>query len=171
MWSLVSGKGVGEADGDNSDDSTVHTLNYMLMICKEGPLWLIQALEGIWLFGSLRQSTHLRGNKSPIFPSGGHAAAAAKLLQSCPTLCHPIDGSPPVSPVPGILQARTLEWIAISFSNTWKWKVKGKSFSRVRLLATSWTAAYQTPPSMGFSRQDYWSGMPLPSPSHTLSPT
>ena len=77
------------------------------------------------------------------------AAAASKLLQSCPTLCDPIDGSPPGSPVPGILQARTLEWVAISFSNAWKWKVK--SFSRVWLLATPWTAAHQAPPSMGFS--------------------
>ena len=79
--------------------------------------------------------------------------AAAKLLQSCPTLCDPIDSSPPGSPIPGILQARTLEWVAISFSNAWKSKVKVKSFSRVRLLATPWTAAYQAPPSMGFSRQ------------------
>ena len=90
--------------------------------------------------------------------------ALAKLLQSCPTLCDPIDGSPPGSPIPGILQARTLEWVAISFSNAWKWKVKVKSLSRVRLLATLWTAAYQAPPSMGFSRQEYWSGVPLPSP-------
>ena len=89
------------------------------------------------------------------------AAAAAKSLQSCPTLCNPIDGSPPGSPVPGILQARTLEWVAISFSNAWKRKVKGKLLSRVRLLATPWTAAYQAPPSMGFSRQEYWSGVPL----------
>ena len=81
------------------------------------------------------------------------AAAAAKSLQSCPTLCDPIDGSPPGSSVPGILQARTLEWVAISFSSAWKWKVKVKSLSRVRLLATPWTAAYQAPPSMGFSRQ------------------
>ena len=89
------------------------------------------------------------------------AAAAAKSLQSCPTLWDPIDGSPPGSPVPGILQARILEWIAISFSNAWKWKVKMKSLSHVRLLATPWTAAYQAPPSMGFSRQEYWSGVPL----------
>ena len=82
-------------------------------------------------------------------------AAAAKLLQSCPTLCDPIDGSPPGSPIPGILQARTLEWVAISFSNAGKWKVKVKSLSCVWLLATSWTAAYQAPPSMGFSRQEY----------------
>ena len=95
----------------------------------------------------------------------GHAAAAAaKSLQSCPTLCDPIDGSPPGSPVPGILQARTLEWVAIFFSNVWQWKVKVKSLSHVRLLATPWTTAYQAPPSMGFSRQEYWSRVPLPSP-------
>ena len=92
------------------------------------------------------------------------AAAAAKWLQLCPTLWEPIDSSPPGSPVPGILQARTLEWVAISSSNAWKWKVKVKSLSLVRLLATPWTAAYQSPPSMGFSRQEYWSGLPLPSP-------
>ena len=92
-------------------------------------------------------------------------SAAAKSLQSCPTLCDPIDGSPPGSPVPGILQARTLEWVASSFSSAWKWKVKGKSLSHVRLLATPWTAAYQAPLSMGFSRQEYWSGLPLPSPA------
>ena len=86
------------------------------------------------------------------------AAAAAKSLQSCPTLCDPIDGSSPDSPVPGILQARTMEWVAISFSNACKWKVKVKSLSCVRLFATPWTAAYQAPPSMGFSRQEYWSG-------------
>ena len=97
------------------------------------------------------------------WPSGH--AAAAKSLQLCPTLCNPIDGSPPGSPVPGILQARTLEWVAISFSNAWKWKVKVKLPSHVRLLATPWTAAYQAPPSMGFSRQEYWSGLPLPSPN------
>ena len=92
------------------------------------------------------------------------ATAAAKLLQLCPTLCDPIDGSPMGSPIPGILQARTLEWVAISFSNTCKWKVKVKSFSRVRLLVTPWTAAYQALLSMGFARQEYWSGVPLPSP-------
>ena len=91
------------------------------------------------------------------------AAAAAKSLRSCPTLCDPIDSSPPGPTVPGILQARTLERVAISSSNAWKWKVKVKSLSRVRLLATPWTAAYQAPPSMGFSRQEYWSRVPLPS--------
>ena len=92
-----------------------------------------------------------------------YAAAAAKSLQLCPTLwLH--RRQPTRLPVPGILQARTLEWVAISFSNAWKWKVKGKSLSRVWLLMTPWTAAYQAPPSMGFSRQGYWSGVPLPSP-------
>ena len=90
------------------------------------------------------------------------AAAAAKPLQSFPTLCNPMDGSQPSSPIPGILHARALEWVAISFSNVWKWKVKVKSLSRAQLLATPWTAAYQAPLSMGFSRQEYWSGVPLP---------
>ena len=99
-----------------------------------------------------------------FFTTDPHAAAAAaKSLQSCPTLCDPIDSSPTGFPVPGILQARTLEWVAISFSNAWKWKVKVKSLSHVRLFATPWTAAYQAPLSMGFSRQEYWSGVPLPS--------
>ena len=91
-------------------------------------------------------------------------SAAAKSLQSCLTLCDPIDGSPPGSTTPGVLQARTLEWVAISFSNAWKWKVKVKALSRVQRLATPWTAAYQAPLPIGFSRQEYWSGVPLPSP-------
>ena len=89
--------------------------------------------------------------------------AAAKSPQLCPTLHDHIDGSPPGSPVPGILQARTLEWVAISFSNAWKWKVKVKSLSHIQLFPTPWTAAYQAPLPMGFSRQEYWSGLPLPS--------
>ena len=97
------------------------------------------------------------------------AAAAAKSLQSRPTPCDPMDGSPPGSAVPGILQARTLEWVAISFSNAWKWKVKVKSLSHIRLFVTPLSAAYQAPPSMGFSRQEYWSGVPLPSPCPWLS--
>jgi len=97
-------------------------------------------------------------------PSVKSPATAAKSLQLCPTLCDPRDGSPPGSPIPGILQGRTVEWVAISFSNAWKWKVKGKSVCRVRLFATPWTAAYQAPSFMGFSRQEYWSGVPLPSP-------
>ena len=93
------------------------------------------------------------------------AATAAKSLQSCLTLCNPIDGSPTGFHIPGILQAKTLEWVAISFSSAGKRKVKVKSLSHVRLSATPWTAAYQAPPSMGFSRQEYWNGVPLPSPS------
>ena len=115
----------------------------------------------IIIFLSSKQRTLLYRTNTKMYVI---VAAAAKSFQSCPTLCDPIDGSPPGSPIPGILQARTLEWIAISFSNAWKWKVKGKSLSRVRLLATPCTAAYQAPLSMGFSRQEYWSGVPLPSP-------
>ena len=92
----------------------------------------------------------MRAEESSFF-----AAAAAKSLQSCLTLCDPIDSSPPGSPVPGILQARTLAWVAISFSNAWKWKGKVKSLSHVRLFETPWTAAHQAPLSMGFSRQEY----------------
>ena len=120
------------------------------------------------VFESLRQPTHppaeleCHGASTDGFTRPS-AAAAAKSLQSCPTLCDPIDGSPPGSPAPGILQARTLEWVAISFSNAGKWKVKVKSLILVRLLGTPWTAAHQAPPSMGFSRQEYWSGVPLPS--------
>ena len=88
----------------------------------------------------------------------------------CLTLCDPIDGSPPGFPIPGILQARTLGWVAISFSNAWKWKVKVKSLSGVWLLVTPWTAAYQAPLSMGFSRQEYWSELPLPSPGDLPNP-
>ena len=104
-------------------------------------------------------------NKERPFLSFFCETAAAKSLQSSPTLCDPIDGSSPGSPVPGILQARTVEWVAISFSNAWKWKVKGKLLSCVQLLANPWTVAYQAPPSMGFSRQEYWSGVPLHSPN------
>ena len=96
------------------------------------------------------------------------ATTAAKSLQSCLTLCDPIDGSPQGSPVPGILQARTLAWVAISISNASKWKVKVKLFSRVQLFAIPWTAAYQAPLSMGFSRQECWSGVPLLSPMFKL---
>ena len=113
-----------------------------------------------WLRNQHVQWWERRPNKRP----NAAAAAAAKSLQSCLTLCDPIDGSSPGSPVPRILQARTLEWVAISFSNAWKWKVKVKSLSHVWLLVTPWTAAYQAPLSMGLSRQEYWSGVPFPSP-------
>ena len=96
-------------------------------------------------------------------------AATAKSLQWYPTLCDPIDSSPSGSSIPGILQARTLEWVAISFSNAWKWKVKVKSLSHVRLLATPWTTAYQVPRSMGFSRQESWSVVPMSSPKHAYT--
>ena len=105
----------------------------------------------------------LQHSRVPVLQSLTPAAAATKLLQSCPTLCDPIDSNPPGSPVPGILQARTLEWVAISFSNAWKGKAKVKSLSRVWLFTIPSTAAYQAPPSMGLSRQEYWSGLPLPS--------
>ena len=95
--------------------------------------------------------------------------SAAKSLQLCPTLCDPIDGSPPGSAVLGILQARTLEWVAISFSNAWTWKGKVKSLSCVQPSATPWTAAFQPPPSMGFSRQEYCSGVPLSSLIYNLT--
>ena len=106
----------------------------------------------------------LRGKK--LLPNKNDAldsAATAKSLQSCPTLCDLTDGSPPGSLIPGIFQARTLEWVAISFSSAWKWKVQVKSLSHIWLLATPWTAVYQAPLSMGFSRQEYWSGGPSPS--------
>ena len=116
-----------------------------------------------WVGDAIQPSHPLSSPSPPALNFSHIQAAAAKSLQLCPTLCDPIDGSPPGSTIPGILQARTLEWVAISFSNAWKWKVKGKSLSRVRLLATPWTTAYQAPLSMGFSRQEYWSGVPLPS--------
>ena len=128
-------------------------------------LVLLRPISHTWnLFISLSLSL------SSFFLSIDPSITAAKSLQSCPTLCDHIDGSPPGSPVPGILQARTLEWVAISFSNAWKWKVKVKSLSRVWLLETPWTAAYEAPRSMGFSRQEYWSGVPLPSPHPSLRP-
>ena len=99
-----------------------------------------------------------------------YITTTTKSLQSCLTLCDPTDGSPSGSTIPGILQARTLEWVAISSSNPWKWKVKVKSLSCIWPLATPWTAAHQAPPSMGFSRQEYWSGVPLPSPWLILTP-
>ena len=110
----------------------------------------------------MAQETHTGALYQPRGVGWGERGAA-KSLQSCPTLCNPVDGSPTGSPVPGILQARTLEWVAISFSNAWKWKVKVKSLSRVWLFVTPWIAAYQAPLSVGFSRQEYCSRVPLPS--------
>ena len=126
----------------------------------------LQSSKHLWKHG---ESWGNSDKSSVIHLAFPNAAAAAKSLQSCPTLCDPIDGSPPGSSVPGILQARTLEWVAMSFSNAWKWKVKVKSLSSVWLLATPWSAAYQAPPPMGFSRQEYWSGLPLPSPHFLIS--
>ena len=133
-----------------------------------GHCWVFQIC---WQLGLVICKLRCKNNSGylPVFPMKSNCLLgiflhATKSLQSCPTLCHPIDGSPPGSPVPGILHARTLEWVAISFSSAGKWKVKVKSLSPVRLLATPWTAAYQAPPSMGFSRQEYWGGVPLPSP-------
>ena len=108
-------------------------------------------------------NSHFRKNEACMVRTD-NAYVAAKSLQSCLTRCIPMDGSPPGSAIPGSLQARILEWVAISFSNAWKWKVKVKLLSHARLLVTPWTAAYQALPSMGFSRQEYWSGVPLPSP-------
>ena len=127
--------------------------------------WFLWRIIPVWKHLPVILSYNQHGGE---FNTLKRAAAAAKLLQSCLTLCNPIDGSPSGSTIPGILQARTLEWVAIFFSNAWKWKVKVKLLSRVRLLATPWTAAYQAPPSMGFSRQQYWSGVPLPSPKWLL---
>ena len=126
--------------------------------------------EGTWMDLEINISSEVRERQIPyeITYMGNlkydTAAAASKSLQSCSTRWDPIDGSPVGSAVPGILQARTLEWAAMSFSNAWKWKVKVKSLSPVWLLGTPWTAAYQAPPSMGISRQEYWSRLPLPSP-------
>ena len=107
--------------------------------------WYFQCRHQTWinLKCALDFTTSLRLCSLTCFPfSFSAATAAAESLQSCPTLCDPIDGSPSGSPVPGILQARTLEWVAISFSSAWEWKVKVKMLSRIRLLATPWTAAY-----------------------------
>ena len=132
-------------------------------------VWMASLTQWTWVWASCWRwwRTGMPGMlQSMGLPQDEHAAAAES-LQSCPTLCDPLDGSLPGSPVPGILQARTLEWVAISFSNAWKWKVKVKSLSRVRASAAPWTAAYQAPLSMGFSRQEYWSGVPVPSPRWT----
>ena len=128
-------------------------------------------MKNIWLHESLVLFPWLSYHHFPGYTCFKFvpAAAAAKSLQSCPTLCDPMDCSLPGFSVHGILQARTLEWVAISFSNAWRWKVKVKLLSRVWLLATPWTAAYQAPPSMGFSGQQYWSGVPVPSPKLFLN--
>ena len=117
--------------------------------------WAVVSLSQVcFVFSTIVGSSFKRACLGPDWPS----VCACLVTQSCPTLCDPMDCSPPGSSVHGILQARKLEWVAISFSNGWKWKVKGKSLSHVRLSGTPWTAAYQAPQSMGFSRQEYWSG-------------
>ena len=136
-----------------------HIPLYVFLIEELSKEYLKLISESSFIESSNYSKHQPRNNVSEIPPPP--AAAAAKSLQSCPTLCDPIDGSPPGSPVPGILQARTLEWVAISFSTAWKWKVKVQSLSHIRLFATPWTAAHQAPPSMGFSRQKYWSGVPM----------
>ena len=130
----------------------VGEVNLLLVSCFDGGI-------KAWIRSQNPKFIHLL---NALFPVG--CCLPAKSLQLCPSLCDPIDGSPPGSPVPGILQARTLEWVATSLSNAWKWKVKVKLLSRVWLFATRilWTAAHQAPPSMGFSRQEHWSGVPLP---------
>ena len=159
----------------------VRTLEWVTISISNAWKWKVKvkSFSCVWLLATpwteayqVRRSWDFPGKSTGVgchclLPSL-HAAAAAKSLQSCPTLCDSIDSSPPGSPIPGILQARTLKWVAISFSNAWKWKVKVKSFSCVWLCETPWTAAYQAPLPMGFSRQEYWSGVPLPSPTWQL---
>ena len=144
----------------------IWNLEYSLPLSLRGRIFL-------FFFPAATLSLLCPGCRAFFYPSDNSgfcfiaAAAAAKLLQYRPTLCNPRDGSPSGSAIPGILQARTLEWVAISFSNAWKWKVKSESevAQSCPTLAIPWTAAYEAPPSMGFSRQKYWSGVPLPSPS------
>ena len=133
-----------------------HFVLYPLLLKYIWPIWVCLMYTTCWF----DQCVYCTLVANVVLAS---TSAAAASRQSCPTLCDPIDSSPPGSSVPGILQARTLEWVAISSSNAWKWKLKGKLLSRVQLLATPWTAAHQAPPSMGVSRQEYWSGVPVPS--------
>ena len=137
----------------------LNSLCYTAYLASQGNIIIVYCGQYITTsLITLRFYEFLLMRKTSFLSLKGRIATAIKSLQSCLTLCDPIDGSPPGSPISGILQARILEWVAISFSNAWKWKVKVKSLSRVQLLATPWMAAYQAPPSMGFSRQEYWSG-------------
>ena len=127
---------------------SVYSLYYLdHNLSKLSPLLLLSRFNRVRLCATpRRQPTRL----PRPWDSPGKNTAATKSLQLCPTLCDPIDGSPLGSSVPGILQARTLEWVTISFSNAWKWKVKVKSLSPIPLFATPWSAAYQAPPSVDF---------------------
>ena len=147
--------------------------NDFQIVQLEPRVWWLSRTGGSWRFHNHIYTLGHKSGMSCREKTGNTyvAAAAAKSLQSCLTLCDPIDVSPPGSLVPGILQARTLEWVATSFSNAWRWKEKMKSLSRVWLLVTPWTAAYQAAPSMGFSRQEYWSGVPLPSSNTYVTST
>ena len=153
--------------------SSIHGIFFLRKNTRVGCYFLLQ---GIFLtqgwntpppYPRLLNPLHWQTDSLPLAPPG------KPLLPLCcfshVRLCAtPQTAAQPGFPVSGILQARTLEWIAIAFSNAWKWRVKVKSLSCVRLLATPWTVAYQAPPSMGFSRQEYWSGVPLPSPQSVL---
>ena len=167
LW-CWEGLGAGGEGDDRGWDGWVASLTRWTWVWVNSGSWWWTGRPGVlWFLGSQRVGHYwVMIWSSWLLKVSTYSATAAKSLQSCPTLCDPIDVSPPGSPIPGILQARTLEWVAISFSNAWKWKsekVKVKSLSCVWLLATPWTAAYQAPPSMGFSRQEYWSGVPLAS--------
>ena len=138
-----------------------------LILCR--PLLLPSVFPSIRVFSSV-SALHIRWPKDWSFSFSDSPSNEYSVLRLFihDRLCDPRDCSLPGSSIHGILQARILEWVAISFSNAWKWKVKGKSLSCARLLATPWTAAYQAPLSIGFSRQEYWSGVPLPSPNIKL---
>ena len=141
-------------------------MSYAELLCQHPPPQTLASIPS-----KLKKIVLLAGTQNSEVISNSFLYLMLLLLShfSHVRLCDPMDSSPPGSPVPGILQVRTLEWVAISFSNAWKWKVKVKSLSHVWLLATPWTAAYQAPPSMGFSRQEYWSGVPLPSPLYLIT--
>ena len=152
----------GVREEDSSKTSTVARNSWCLYFRR------FFQIVSYWLKVYIKFSVQTEIGRAGIYIVKGANAAAAKSLQLCPTLCDPTEGSPPGSPIPQILQARTLEWVAISFSNAWKWKVKVKSLSCVRLFVTPWIAVYQAPLPMGFSRQEYWSGVPSPSWERSL---
>ena len=179
-WSTIKGGATADSNEDPYENGGVASSvlsSHILIITKE-QIWEELSKSASWLqcptvtgwpkYKLLSLTFHSHYNlpslvSLPLDPINSNKYCAAKSLQSCLTLCDPIDSSPPGSPIPGILQARTLEWVAISFSSAWKWRVKVKSLSRVRLFVTPWIAVHQAPPSMGFSRQKSWSGVPSPS--------